>query len=231
MIDMLENLAKFFGRQSRRIQELEHEVKKCHEEVERCIGRIERLESRCNHNEDEIRRNGRSIGRALAFVNEQRDDVFTEQDNRHVELARRYEDFRDQRISPAASDAVASGEDKRRDPQRHAEVTAELCRALFATACPDLQAVGAALKDLAHAEVLATELVEIARELVDEAARVGGSPYWDFDAPSGGAIDLDLQKLWYDSAEDGVLHMVVTPAYRARGRQFCVQYVRTVPAE
>jgi hypothetical protein len=192
---------------------------------------MERLEILCGRHEEEIRRNGRSISRALAFVNEQRDDVFTEQDNRHVELARRYEDFRDQRVRPAASDAVASGEDKRRDPRRHAEVTAELCRALFATTGPDLPAVRAALKNLDHAEALAAELVEIAAELVDEAARVGGSPYWDFDAPPGSAVDPDLQKLWYDSAEDGVLHMVVTPAYRARGRLFCKQHVRTVPAE
>ncbi len=220
MDKILRSLGDLFTLQTRRIRRVEEALRKSQEEIGKLSGQVAELErTRGQH--------GRKIDHLLAESSLRRSDVTTERDNRHYEVAMHYQDFRDQKIRVAAAQVLASGDGRPLDHRRLANVTAQLCRALFGTNEPDSGEVLRALGRSNPADQVVTTLLATATELRRESAQADGAPFWDFEATPGGLVGADFQETWLDAPPDGLLQFVVTPAYRARDRLYCKQQVWT----
>jgi hypothetical protein len=183
--------------------------------------RIARLENQVQELQKEQQKLSELVMRTVDLVNQRRTDVATERSHRHSDVNTDFVAFRDQTIATVVEQIVPRDRSGRRDPDRVAHATSQLCQILFQGTAPNRAALQ---KYLASAPERVDQLYDAANELRAAAARAGGGR-WDFG--TGDTIDPSKQQPWRSSPQDGRVSLVVTPAYVAEGKVVTPQLVRT----
>ncbi|WP_225851288.1 hypothetical protein [Streptomyces sp. HPF1205] len=209
---LMMRLAKIIKRKTRRIEALEEQHRALSDEFRKMRENVERQEAKIQY--------------LLARHGQQREDVATDLDVHHHDIAEAYRSFREQKVHSTVRESLrGAGGDRALRRRLLAETMGAVCAELFGQEPPNTEVVEEILS-LAPAHEAAGRLCGAAMELRRRAEYLGGDPTWVFDL-SPESLSPDQREPWLDAPEDGTPVFVVAPAYQARGKIHCTQLVWT----